>query len=64
MLLLHADSVGTVSSRKIQRACYEDLAFRMLTGNLQPDKSRISELRRHNLDALKGLFVQILRSAR
>jgi transposase len=61
MLLLYAYCVGVVSSRKIERACYEDLAFRVLTGNQQPDHSRISEFRRRNLDALKGLFVQILR---
>ena len=61
MLLLYAYCVGTVSSRKIERACYEDLAFRVLTGNQQPDHSRISDFRRPNLDALKGLFVQILR---
>ena len=61
MLLLYAYCVGIVSSRKIERACYEDLAFRVLTGNQQPDHSRISEFRRRNLDALKGLFVQILR---
>ncbi|MFM7677037.1 MAG: transposase [Synechococcus sp.] len=60
-LLLYAYCVGTVSSRKIERACYEDLAFRVLTGNQQPDHSRISDFRRRNLDALKGLFVQILR---
>ena len=61
MLLLYAYCVGTVSSRKIERACYEDLAFRVLTGNQQPDHSRISEFRRRNLDALSELFVQILR---
>ena len=61
MLLLYAYCVGTVSSRKIERACYEDLAFRVLTGNQQPDHSRISDFRRRNLDALKDLFVQILR---
>ena len=55
LLLLYAYCVGTVSSRKIERACYEDLAFRVLTGNQQPDHSRISEFRRRNLDALKGL---------
>ncbi len=33
----------------------------MLTGNQQPDHSRISEFRCRNLDALKGLFVHILR---
>jgi transposase len=61
LLLLYGYCVGTVSSRKIERACYEDLAFRVLTGNQQPDHSRISEFRRLNLDALKGLFIQILR---
>ena len=61
LLLLYAYCVGIVSSRKIERACYEDLAFRLLTGNQQPDHSRISEFRRRNLDALRGLFVQILR---
>jgi len=56
MLLLYAYCVGIVCSRKIERACYEDLAFRVLTGNQQPDHSRISEFRRHNLDALKHLY--------
>ena len=61
LLLLYAYCVGIVSSRKIERACYEDLAFRVLTGNQQPDHSRISEFRRRNLEALSELFVQILR---
>jgi hypothetical protein len=33
MLLLYAYCVGIVSSRKIERACYEYLAFRVLTGS-------------------------------
>ena len=57
LLLLYAYCVGIVSSRQIERACYENLVFRMPTANHQPDNSRISEFRRHNLDALKGLFV-------
>jgi transposase len=61
MLLLYAYCVGKVSSRKIERACYEDLAFRVLTVIQQPDHCRISEVRRRNPDALKDLFVQILR---
>ena len=61
LLLLYAYCLGTVSSRKIERACYEDLAFRLLTGNQQLNHSRISDFRRRNLDAIKGLFVQILR---
>jgi transposase len=61
LLLLYAYCTGIVSSRRIERACYEDLAFRVLTGNQQPDHSRISEFRRRNLEALSELFVQILR---
>lgn len=61
MLLLYAYCTGVVSSRRIERACYEDLAFRVLTANQQPDHSRISEFRRRNLEALSELFVQILR---
>jgi len=61
LLLLYAYCVGIVSSRKIERACQEGLAFRVLTANQQPDHSRISEFRRRNLDALSDLFVQILR---
>jgi transposase len=41
-LLLYAYCVGISSSRRIQRACWEDAAFRVLTGNQQPDLSRIN----------------------
>ena len=61
VLLLYAYSVGLPSSRKIEKACWEDAAFRVLTGNQQPDHSRISDFRRRHLDALAGLFVQVLR---
>ncbi|QPN60250.1 transposase [Synechococcus sp. CBW1002] len=61
LLLLYAYCIGIASSRKIERSCYEELTFRVLTGNQQPDNSRISEFSRRNLDVLKGLFIQILR---
>jgi len=61
VLLLYAYCVGVPSSRKIEKACWEDAAFRVLTGNQQPDHSRISDFRRRHLDALGGLFVQVLR---
>ena len=61
VLLLYAYCVGLPSSRKIEKACWEDAAFRVLTGNQQPDHSRISDFRRRHLDALSGLFVQVLR---
>jgi len=61
VLLLYAYCVGLPSSRKIEKACWEDAAFRVLTGNQQPDHSRISDFRRCHLNALAGLFVQVLR---
>ena len=61
LLLLYAYCVGMPSSRKIEKACWEDAAFRVLTGNQQPDHSRISDFRRRHLGALAGLFVQVLR---
>ena len=61
VLLLYAYCVGVPSSRKIEKACWEDAAFRVLTGNQQPDHSRISDFRRRHLAALSGLFVQVLR---
>lgn len=61
VLLLYAYCVGLPSSRKIEKACWEDAAFRVLTGNQQPDHSRISDFRRQHLAALAGLFVQVLR---
>jgi hypothetical protein len=59
--LLYAYCVGIPSSRRIERACWEDAAFRVLTGNQQPDHSRISDFRLVHLDALASLFVQVLR---
>ena len=61
LLLLYGYCVGIPSSRRIERACWEDAAFRVLTGNQQPDHSRISDFRLVHLDALAGLFVQVLR---
>ena len=61
VLLLYAYCVGIPSSRRIERACWEDAAFRVLTGNQQPDHSRISDFRLVHLDALAGLFLQVLR---
>ncbi len=60
-LLLYAYCVGVPSSRKIERRTYEDVAFRVLAGNTHPDHTAISEFRRRHLDALAGLFVQVLR---
>lgn len=60
-LLLYAYCVGVPSSRKIGRRCYEDVAFRLLTGNTQPHHTRICDFRRIHLSSLAELFVQVLK---
>jgi transposase len=60
-LLLYGYCVGVPSSRKIERKTHEDVAFRVIAGGGHPDHSRISDFRRVHLEALAGLFVEILR---
>jgi hypothetical protein len=58
-LLLYGYSVGIRSSRKLERATYEDIPFRVLTAGNHPDHTWISEFRRKHLDKLEDLFVQV-----
>jgi transposase len=60
-LLLYAYCVGTPSSRQIERATYRDVAMRVLAGDQHPDHDSIAAFRQRHLDALAGLFVQVLR---
>lgn len=59
-LLLYAYRSGVYSSRRIARSCEERLDFQAVTALNQPDFRTISEFRRRHLDALAGLFVQVL----
>lgn len=60
-LVLYAYAVGERSSRQIERRCVEDVAFRVIAGNLAPDHSTIARFLARHQDALSGLFGQILR---
>jgi transposase len=59
-LLLYGYCQGVASSRKIEKATYESVPFRMLAANQHPDHDTIAEFRRRHLSALCGLFVQVL----
>jgi len=63
-VLLYAYCVGVFSSRKIQRRLREDIAFRVLAAENQPDFRTIADFRQRHLATLNGLFVQVLRLAR
>jgi transposase len=59
-LLLYAYAKGNRSSRGIERACQEDVAYRVICANHVPDHSTIAEFRvRHEL-ALADLFSEVL----
>jgi len=60
-LLLYAYCVGLPSSRKIEKATYHRVPFRILTADQHPDHDTIAEFRKRHLKALSGFFVQILR---
>jgi transposase len=59
-LLLYGYATGVFSSRKIERATYETVPFRFITGNLHPDHDTLATFRRTFLPELKDLFVQVL----
>jgi transposase len=59
-LLLYGYCVGVMSSRRIERRTYEDVAFRYLSADQHPDHDTLNEFRRQHLEALAGLFMQAL----
>ena len=60
-VLLYAYCTGVRSSRQIERRCQEDIAFRVLAGNTQPDHVTIARFRVRHERALAGLLVASLR---
>jgi transposase len=59
-LLLYGYCVGVVSSRRMEHASYDDIAFRYLCADQHPDHDTISEFRRLHLPVLAQLFTQVL----
>lgn len=63
-LLFYGYATGEFSSRRIERATYDSVAFRFIAANTHPDHDTIAAFRKRFLPQLKGLFVQILLIAR
>jgi transposase len=59
-LLLYAYARGNRSSRQIERACREDVAFKVITAMRTPDHSTIAEFRRRHEVEIAGLFDDVL----
>jgi transposase len=59
-LLFYGYATGVFSSRKIEKATYEVIPFRFISGDMHPDHASIAQFRQQFLPELKELFVQIL----
>jgi transposase len=62
-LLLYGYCEGIFSSRQIEKATWEHIAFRLLSADQHPDHDTIANFRKLHLKALSGLFVQVLKIA-
>ena len=63
-LLLYGYATGTFSSRALERASYDSIAFRYITANTHPDHDTINSFRRRFLKEIQAIFVQVLGYAR
>lgn len=59
-LLFYGYATGVFSSRKLEQATYDSVAFRYITGNQHPDHDTIAMFRKRFSGELKDLFYQIL----
>jgi transposase len=59
-VLLYGYCVGVMSSRRIERASHDDIAFRYLCADQHPDHDTISDFRRQHLPVLSQMFTQVL----
>ena len=59
-LLFYGYATGTFSSRKLEKATYDSIAYRYLCANTHPDHDTIASFRKRFLKELEGFFVEIL----
>ena len=63
-MLVYGYATGVFSSRKLERASYDSVAFRFVAANQHPDHDTIAVFRRRFLKPIEALFVEILQLAR
>ncbi len=62
-ILVYGYATGVFSSRRLERATYDSVAFRYIAAGTHPDHDTLATFRRRFLDELAGLFVQVLELA-
>jgi transposase len=63
-LIIYGYATGVFSSRKLERASYDSVAFRFIAANEHPDHDTVAAFRRRFLKQIEALFVQVLVLAR
>jgi transposase len=63
-LIIYGYSTGVFSSRALERATHDSVAFRFIAANDHPDHDTIADFRRRFLPQIEKLFVQVLGVAR
>ena len=63
-VLVYGYATGVFSSRKIERATYDSVAFRFIAANDHPDHDTVATFRRRFLTEIERLFVEVLVLAR
>jgi transposase len=63
-ILVYGYATGVFSSRKLERATYDSVAFRFVAANQHPDPDTMAAFRRRFLAEIQTLFVQVLQLAR
>lgn len=63
-LLVYGYAIGIFSSRKIERATYDSVAFRFIAAGTHPDHDTLATFRRRFLGELQTLFLQVLELAK
>ena len=62
-LLVYGYATKTFSSRALERATYDSVAFRFIAGNEQPDHDTIAAFRKRFIGQIEPLFVEVLKLA-
>lgn len=62
-ILVYGYATGVFSSRKLERATYDSVAFRYIAAGSHPDHDTLATFRRRFLGELEALFVQVLELA-
>src|SRR6201995_5822847 len=59
-IVIYGYATGVFSSRKLERATYDSVAFRFIAANQHPDHDTIATFPRRFLEPIEKLFLQVL----